>query len=63
MTPNMKHVHQMMNVPIKQTQIMTEIDEFLKQKMSFLFVLVDKSGLNAIYFWLKTPSEAIQQTF
>ena len=33
--PNTKHVHQIMNVHIKQTQIMTEIDEFLIKNKSF----------------------------
>ena len=35
MTPNMKHVHEMMNVHIKQTQGMTEIDGFLNTNVVF----------------------------
>ena len=35
MTPNMKHVHKMMNVHIKQTQGMTEIDGFLNTNVVF----------------------------
>ena len=36
MTPNMKHVHQMMNVHINQTLTTTEIDEFLNKNVVFL---------------------------